>query len=79
MACVYEELWVCTDCAHYLANGLPDEHEAGWSPELIQAHWPHHDLVNGDCDKDEEFSWSSCDACGSRLGGTRFHCAALEA
>lgn len=28
----------------------------------------------GDADRQEDFSWSPCDCCGSTLGGARHHC-----
>jgi hypothetical protein len=34
--------------------------------------WPNATLVySGDETADRDFSWSGCDACGSRLGGSR--------
>lgn len=61
----------------YLANGdIPDER-----PDLadeIRAQWPPvSDLVLTGCDGDE-FSWSPCDCCGSKLGGARHMFAVLE-
>jgi hypothetical protein len=56
-----------------VANGeLPDGR-----PELereIAAHLelePLQHIVSGDFDADEEFSWTPCECCGSRLGGRR--------
>lgn len=74
------DLMVCCDCLHYLANGdIPDERptlasdiERIWSPA------DRYTLVCGDSDRDDEFSRASCDCCGSTLGGSRHHAAALE-
>ena len=35
-------------------------------------------LYAGDRERDHEFSWSSCDCCGSNLGGTRHHVVGLN-
>jgi hypothetical protein len=72
------DVFVCVDCGFYLANGLPDETEQGWSPELIDARWKDYQLVNGDSEKDHDFSWTPCEGCGSPLGGARMHCVAWE-
>ncbi len=47
----------------------------------MNAHWPGEDgweLVPGDCEGSCEFSWSSCDGCGSSLGGDRHHAVAWK-
>jgi hypothetical protein len=72
------DVFVCTDCGFYLANGMPDVSEPEWSPEKINKQWEGFHLVNGDSDKDRQFSWSWCQGCGSHLGGYRFHCVAWE-
>jgi hypothetical protein len=74
MEIAYEDLDCCEDCLMYLANGdVPEER-----PNLvddIRKEWPswgtEFDLVIGG-DETDEFSWSSCDCCGSRLGGARY-------
>jgi len=75
-----KDVYVCVDCGFYLANGMPDESDPEWSPEKIEAHWPSDQwhLVNGDSEKDHDFSWSPCEGCGTRLGGYRYHCTAWE-
>jgi hypothetical protein len=73
-------LSVCTDCAMYLANGLPVEGaDPSWNYRVIAQLWPvaDWDLVLGD-EEGDEFSWSECDACGSTLGGSRYSVAALR-
>lgn len=66
-------LMACVDCGFLLANGEPENPEPEWSPEAIEARWPHAEwhLVNGDSDDDQSFSWQPCDCCGSELGGER--------
>lgn len=34
-------------------------------------------LEIGDEERNEEFSWSSCDVCGTSLGGSRYHMVVL--
>lgn len=71
-------LWVCVDCAMYIANGeMPAdadrarerEIEAGMEQEGYE--WTLGTDVETEC-----FSWRRCDCCGSGLGGER-HSATL--
>jgi hypothetical protein len=65
-------LMACQDCLMYVANGdLPDYRDNLESD--IQGHIgvPSGRLTCGDSDKDDEFSSSPCECCGSRLGGSR--------
>lgn len=72
-----DDLMVCTDCALFLANGEVEEPDPDWpGPDAIEANWPDHDIALGD--DSDEFSWSACDACGSRLGGARHAAVAIE-
>jgi len=73
------DVYVCIDCGYFLANGMPDEPDKDWSPDKLKARWDGYHLVNGDSDKDHEFSWSPCEGCGSTLGGARMHCVAWSA
>lgn len=66
-------LYVCSDCGYFLANGMPDEHDPTWSPDNMKIS-DGYIVVNGDSDKDKGFSWSPCDICDSKLGGARMHC-----
>lgn len=63
------ELRICVDCAMVHANadwsGVPDESVAAIEAGLER--FPF--LAVGE---PHGFSWSSCDACGSHLGGDRF-------
>lgn len=75
------ELMGCCDCLLLVANGeVPHddngELEAGMRATL-KPDEIHH-LCCGDSDKDDEFSWSPCECCGSRLGGSRHHMVVLE-
>lgn len=69
----------CVDCLQYLANGEISEDRPNIAEE-IRAQWPDADLdlVIGGGDHDEEFSKQECDACGSRLAGSRHEFAVLE-
>lgn len=73
------ELEVCTMCIHLLANG---EYDDGTNAVVIVADgirrtWGANvsHLVPGSSDLG--FSWSSCDGCGSTLGGNRHEASAL--
>jgi hypothetical protein len=69
-------LYVCVDCLMLIANG---EANPDWSEAERDAHvarmtdrWPNTTLAYiGDESSDHDFSWNGCDACGSRLGGSR--------
>ncbi len=74
------DIQVCADCILYIANGdLPeDDNSNGWRPEQFETKWKGYQVCAGYSDQDNEFSWSSCDGCGSVLGGSRHHCHAWE-
>lgn len=69
-------LYVCADCLMLIANGEPNP---DWTEAEEAAHiarmtdrWPDTTLVySGDETTDRDFSWDGCDACGTRLGGSR--------
>jgi len=66
------DIRICVDCACYHANGDTTGIEsAEREAEVIAARMlaPGEHIAVGDSDG---FSWSSCDACGSDLGGDRF-------
>jgi hypothetical protein len=68
------ELMACADCLFYVANGDGAEDvDLGALERRIQRTIGHPSgvLACGDWDQDEEFSWSQCECCGSRLGGSR--------
>jgi hypothetical protein len=71
------DLWICVDCLFVVANGVetPDQAKAA---DAMAVRWPEHIIVPA-AQEDEEphFSWSSCDGCGSSLGGDRERAAAL--
>lgn len=76
MARVVTELMGCVDCLMYVANGdLPEsDSDAGVSFEasiVATAGVASGLICCGDSELDEEFSWSACECCGSRLGGSR--------
>lgn len=73
MAQLQYTLMACADCLMLVANGdLPEddngELERGIANNLgDDTKW----LCCGDSDADDEFSWSACECCGSKLGGSR--------
>ena len=64
---VHAEIEVCWDCVMLIANGDGGDE----TNQAIVDRWG--DLTMHICITDEydEFSWSQCDGCGSRLGGAR--------
>jgi hypothetical protein len=77
------ELSMCTDCLMWVANGEPnpdsseEEHEAFVA--RVEDRWPGWVIVPGEGDATDEFSWWSCDVCGSPLGGARYSGSAFKA
>jgi len=78
------DLWACADCIMFIANGEMEGAGEHWDPDNIDKNWPDHHVVPDGPHEDEDeeadqmaFSWSSCDCCGSRLGGSRHRVAAL--
>jgi len=73
MANVAYELMACQDCLFLVANGDLPEDDSGELQAGIDANMGDDQrwLCCGDSDKDDEFSWSGCECCGSRLGGSR--------
>lgn len=78
----FDNLHACVDCVLFIANGDEPEHDDrdGDVPlaERVDAAWDGWSLTIGWYDDDTKddlydlgFSWSSCDCCGSRLGGDR--------
>lgn len=61
-------LEICVDCLFYLANGEVTDGEGN---DITAAHGAAIASVWGDAERDPWFSWSSCDGCGSTLGGDR--------
>jgi len=65
---------VCQDCIMLIANGeLPVDcsEERAQELESISGDWACCSPVEGEQDYDA-FSYSSCDCCGSSLGGSRY-------
>jgi hypothetical protein len=68
------DLMACQDCLLYVANGdIPEDRDADEFEADIEATVGHPSgmISCGDSDLDDEFSWSACECCGSRLGGSR--------
>jgi hypothetical protein len=74
MEIICEDLWVCDDCVLLVANGDEPEDREGLA-EDIAAMWPSAYLVIED--ETDEFSYSACDGCGCRLGGSRHKATAI--
>ena len=86
MKVIIDDLWFCQDCMLFAVNGEPPQWENDAQNKRIvagvEAFGPHlvHDGTHEDEDEDadeQEFSWRSCDCCGSRLGGSRHRFAVL--
>lgn len=84
-----DDLWVCSDCVMFLANGdFPEYRDETMYADCIDAIWPPEEgwslCVDFPRDGEEEdtcyneFSWSSCDCCGSTLGGSRYRATAIR-
>ncbi len=74
MNIIADDLWVCVDCALLIANGDEPEDRDGLADEIAR-NWPNAYLVI--TDGEDEFTWRSCDACDSRLGGSRLSATAI--
>jgi len=72
------DLMACVDCGFFVAYGEVEQPDPTWRAANFERGTAGLVVVNGDSDRDHEFSWSPCDCCGSRLGGTRMHCVAWE-
>lgn len=86
MATDYTDVWVCTDCYfthHYGATEHDGEWFAGESDDPCDreplAKLDGYNLADNTNSKTgegmDDFSWRSCDGCGSTLGGSRFRLA----
>ncbi len=81
---VENEMMVCSDCLMLIANGdtppeLSEEKTEEWLAQIAKHYGEDQSGVCcGDSEKNEEFSWSGCDFCGSNLGGARHHCVELK-
>ena len=84
-----DNFMVCVDCILAIANGdysgldysLPESEADRRMEEIEQgidaAGGYDGYIVPGDAEKEEEFSSSDCDCCGSHLAGSRHHCVIL--
>lgn len=86
MSSTYEsvEIAICVDCAMMVANG---EGSPEWSEEETEKFlddmdrmWPTSEgwAIVLEPDGDIEFSWKTCESCGSILGGTRMKATAMR-
>lgn len=67
---------ICCDCLQWIANGEgPEDNPNDWTPPEGEytLGWLHYPEDHDPEDQDNlGFSWSSCDACNSHLGGDRY-------
>jgi hypothetical protein len=65
------ELSACIDCIAFLANGEIIEDRPNL-PQEIAENWPPIEwTLHLKSEENPWFSWSPCECCGSRFGGTR--------
>ena len=75
---VHNEIEVCSDCVQLIANGeMPVDNTGAQDDAMlaaIQSNWGELavNICLGDTEEYNEFSWSACDCCDSRLGGARY-------
>jgi hypothetical protein len=82
MKVVRDDLWLCQDCTIYAANGdlsgVIDEKTEKAVIKGVDRLGSHLVIDSGEDGEGEKgFSWSHCDACGSKLGGSRTRFAVL--
>ncbi len=93
MSETYGEAWVCTDCYFAHHYGVT-EHDGQWfagesdtpSDREPLCKLEGYDLADntdvnqefGEETGEQDFSWRSCDGCGSTLGGSRHRLAVFE-
>lgn len=79
MKIAYEHLQCCANCLVYIANGDVTEERPDIAEDIARE-WDlnKYTLVIGDSEEDSEFSSMECDACGSRLAGSRHDFSVLE-
>lgn len=67
------DIEICSDCAMMSANGLYGwEYDQKWLEAYETAYKEYGEpVLNCGDDCGTSFSWSSCDFCGSELGGDR--------
>ena len=63
------DLECCTDCVYAVANGEETTEGHFARMDAYQGEEPGHLAYGGES---LGFSWSTCDGCGSRLGGERY-------
>ena len=75
------EIQVCVDCLTVTANGELLDGGPGSVAEHVRrmtALWGDDVEIVPGSDDEGSFSWSSCDGCGSTLGGDRYTAYAIE-
>lgn len=84
---IVSDLWICTDCAVFHANG-PDDLDAETVEQIAAGveretkaggHWALDGVRDGEPEGSDqrEFSWHACACCGSKLGGSRHRAAVI--
>ena len=77
------EVSLCGDCVALDANGevfdgLGNDISESHSELMTAQGWDDFSFGPVDPEDEGHFSWSSCDGCGSTLGGTRFDYVAVK-
>lgn len=76
-----DDYWLCVDCMLYAINGeLPPDADNKRALEIhqgVQSLGPNLVSDFSEGDGEDEFSWHTCDACLSPLGGRRYRFAVL--
>lgn len=71
-----DDYWLCVDCMFYAVNDdLPPDSNDERDMEIlngVHSLGPHLTPDFGDGEGEDDFSWKPCEACGSKLGGSRF-------
>ncbi len=81
MKVVRDNLWLCTDCTLYAANGdltgIDSDKRVKEVEKGVDRLGPHLVANFDDHEGTDEFSWRPCAACRSKLGGARTRFAIL--
>ena len=82
-----DDFMVCTDCLMIIANdyaggldyslGEEEARERRIREAIAEIQHEEGQIAVGDSDRDDEFSWTSCACCGTRLAGVRHHCVVM--
>lgn len=68
----WTDISICNDCVLIIANGVdsPEQEEIAIAMDKL---WGDTQITLNNSEEDEgNFSWESCEGCGSPLGGDRY-------